>query len=159
MAVQMAVELDQGNQNRPFRAPLDQAQPQGQRAIVRQNALEVENDIAAQVELVVGIPQNPGRSVSAAVAITAGIIGIVALPVISALILVATPLATALLAFFARFSTSEERRTRANGYLFSLIENLPFVVAGLIPGASLVATAFYLNNTTPNPDGSRRVRN
>lgn len=92
----MAVQLAPIDQNREFPRLEAGAQP----VIERQNALEIEDLPEAQIQ------QIPGKYPSTAVAITAGIVGIAALPVISALALIVTPPAATILAGFARFSSS-----------------------------------------------------
>jgi len=143
----MAVQLPPIDLNREFPPIPVGAQPRFE----RQNALEIEDNPVGQIQ------QIPGRYPSSAVAITAGIVGIAALPVISALALIVTPTAALILAGFALFSSSEERRGRASNYLEFICRDIPpFMIMGLIPGASIAFTAYYLNNTTPNADGSRR---
>lgn len=109
-------------------------------------------DQRRQIEQALQRQDTNQRYPSAAIAITAGIVGIVALPIICAIVV---PICAYLAAFFARFSSSQERREDANKFLLTLFQNLPFIFAGLIPGASILATNIYLGQTTPNDDGSR----
>jgi|GEM_PF-7066038 len=100
---------------------------------------------------------------SKAVAIIAGIVGIVALPIIAAVATVITAIAlppkALYLAYVARFSSDTQSAANAKSTLSQIPKLLRYLAISLIPGFSLVASVAYLQISTPNPDGSRRLLN
>lgn len=96
---------------------------------------------------------------SAKIAIIAGTVGIVALPVISAIALIPAAIATIVsaAAYGINYALGGDLSAETAKIYFLVAKTiLSFSVIGLIPGASIAATAIYLEYTEKSPDTENR---
>jgi len=96
---------------------------------------------------------------SAKTAILAGTVGIVALPVISAIALIPATIATiaSAIGYAIDYALGRTEALNHDRIIFLFTRNVLIgSLLGLIPGTSLAATALYLNYTEKNPNNEYR---